>query len=165
MRISNKGFVLALVLLLSVIMLILGMAFIGSRALLYQGSSRVSDLAQAKALAEAGLEDARVKLDKDPDFPPPGRDEQDDFSYSEDVQDISGRTVGYYEVLINSTHRVGPYSVLRIKSIGRVGPREEPFAQHSIEAELDVSAEDRSNPTLSNPRHFQFQRWDSSQNP
>ena len=162
---AHKGFVLALVLLLSVIMLILGMAFIGSRALLYRGSSRAGELAQAKALAEAGMEDARVKLDKDPDFPPPGRDEQDDFSYSEDVQDISGRTVGYYEVLINSTHRVGPYAVLRIEAIGRVGPRDKPVAQHSIEAELDVSAQDRSDPNLPNPRHFQFQRWDSSQNP
>lgn len=161
---KNRGFVLALVLLLSVVMTILGMAFIGSRAILYQGSSRTGDLAQAKALAEAGMEDCRVKLDKDPNFPPPGRDGQTQFSYSEDVESLAGVPIGYYEVTVDSLHSVGPYSILKIESIGRVGPRNEPIAQHTIEAELDVAQQDRTDPLLPNPNTFRFLRYDSSQN-
>ncbi len=165
MPLRKKGMVLALVLVLSVIVMVLGMAFIGSRAVMYQNSARLGEAAQARALAEAGLEDCRIKLDKDPGFPPPGREEQTKFSYSEDVTDSSGELVGYYEVTVDSSHAVGPYYVVRIDSVGRAGTRAEPVAQHTIEAELDVAVEDRASPGSPNPRHFRFLRWDSSQNP
>ena len=162
---AKRGMVLVVVLLLSIVMAIMGMAFIGSRALLYQESSRIGEQALAKAFAESGLEDARVKLDKDPDFPPPGREEQNSFSYSEDMSDLSGNFLGYYEVTIDTTYAVEPYSILRITSVGRVGPRDKPRGQHVLRAELDIAQTDRSDPNLLNPRNFVFSRWSSSQNP
>ncbi len=71
------------------------------------------------------MEDARIKLDKDPSFPPSGGLDQFVYSYSENLLDTSGNLVGFYEVQINSTHRVYPFGVLKIRSIGRVGQRDD----------------------------------------
>lgn len=160
----QKGFVLAMVLMLTVLFLIIGIGFISSKASIYKGVGQSGAEAQAEALAEAGMEDARVKLDKDPYFPPAGGLDQVVFSYSEDLADTAGNVVGSYEVQIDDTHKIYPFGVLKIRSIGRVGPRDAPTAQHTIEAELDVSPFDRSDPAVSNPRNFKFNRWKSSQN-
>jgi type II secretory pathway component PulK len=157
--VKRKAFVLVVVLLLSVIITLLGMAFVGSRAVLYRGVSLVGEQAMARSFAESGLEDARVKLNKDFAFPPPGREEQKTFSYSEDMVDSSGTLLGYYEVKIDMEYAVAPYSILRLSSIGRVGPREEPFAEHVIEAELDISETDRTNTSAPNPRYFEYIRY------
>ena len=163
-RQGQTGFVLAMVLMLSVLFLVIGIGFISSKAALYKGVGQSDLEAQAQALAEAGMEDARVKLDKDPDFPPPGGLDQFVFSYSENLLDTSGNLIGFYEIQIDSTHRVYPYSVVKIRSIGRVGERGRPSAQHTIEAELDITAVSRSDSSLPNPRNFQFHRWNSSKN-
>ena len=158
-------FVLILVLLLGVVLVILGLAFLGTRSLQYIGAVRSGDAAQARALAEAGMEDARVKLDKDPDFPPAAGDEQPEFAWSEELLDADGQPVGYYEVEVRSTHAVYPYSVLEITSVGRVGPRASPVSQHAIVAELDISPMDHGDQALPNPELFRFHRWTSSLSP
>lgn len=146
----RRAFVLVLVLLICNLLLLLGLAFCGKRALQYRGASLASEVAQARALAEAGLEDARVKLEKDMAFPPAGADDQLTYSYSEDVLDPDGRLVGSFTVLLDRTYAKRPYNVLVLRSVGTVGPRtlDPPGPQHRIRAELLLDQ--------ASPKYFQF---------
>lgn len=56
---------------------------------------------QARALAWAGLEDARVKLMKSPSFPPNQMAAVSTFSYSESFLDDDGTRVGTYHVEVD----------------------------------------------------------------
>lgn len=157
---GRRGSTLVVTLLISVILLILGMAFLGRRALQYQGAGLVRQAAQARALAEAGLAEARLKLEKDLLFPLRGADEQVLFPYSEEVVDLDGATrVGSYQVTIDTTWRNPPYSVIVLTSVGVVGPPENPLARRCLVAELDVSPKNREQPSLSNPNYFRYLNW------
>ncbi|MEW6277206.1 MAG: hypothetical protein AB1758_01185 [Candidatus Eremiobacterota bacterium] len=169
MRARSRAFLLVTVLLLTVILAIAGMAFLSTRSLQYQSTARFREAAQARALARAGLEDARVKLQKDLRFPPPASQSQVIFAYSEDVTDLDGQPVGHYVVEVDRTWAEAPYGVLKVISTGRTGRRDRPGAQQTIRAELDVLPTDRANPadpdpaTNPNPTLFRFLRWRESQ--
>lgn len=119
--------------------------------------------AQAKALARAGLEDARIKLGKDVLFPPP-HDEQEFFSYSEDVLTTAGDFLGTYTVIIDLRYEVPQRDlpppnediivyegVYIVTATGKVGERAQvPVAERTLYGELDIDTfnwiriEDRS---------------------
>lgn len=152
----RRGFLLIASLLLCLVLLALGMGLLGSRSRQYDASRAAGKAAQARALAEAGLEDTRVKLMKDFDFPPLGADDQALFGYRETVADIGGAEVlGGYVVTVDTTHKAPPYYVLVISSLGYVGSPENPEAMRKLSAEVDICEVNRKTGTAPNPNLLQ----------
>ncbi|MFN8608641.1 MAG: hypothetical protein U0931_13985 [Vulcanimicrobiota bacterium] len=146
---------LVLSLLLCAIMLVAGMAFLSQRASESRWSQQALYALQARCLAEAGLEEARLKLGKCYDFPPT-RLEQRQFTYSEDVAAAHGALPGSYTVTIDWRYAQAgeAYQVILVSSTGRLGPRHQVLAQRTLYAELD-GAPTRSGPAL-NPKLFHW---------
>lgn len=162
---ARRGFMLVAALLLLSILMLLGMGLLGSRAARYEGAVLHAQFAQARGLARAGLEATRIKLLKDRDFPPPSEAGQAPFVYSEEVLDLDNTTVlGSYTVAIETRWRSRPYHVLRISSLGRLGPADNPQARAEIVAELDISPRLRNDPAQPNPRYFQWIHWSEEGN-
>jgi Tfp pilus assembly protein PilV len=141
--------VLIAVLLLLVILLILGLAFLTQQSLLYSATSQAQFSVAARAVAEAGLEDARGKLEKDLDFPPAADPDQKIFTYSEPLTDITGtREVGQYTITIDQTNRK-KNGIIAVTSVGSLAGTS--TARRILYAELDVSGT-----FPANPQHFTF---------
>ncbi len=142
----RRGFVLVFSLLLLLLMALGGMILLGQRAAQYRAAALAPKTALARALAQAGLEDARVKLEKDLNFPPPGDLNQVLFSYEEAVRDLDGQLVGHYFVTVDGRHRVPEQppaayapSLVVVTAMGRAGPDPEaPEAVYGLRMEVDV---------------------------
>ena len=165
-KLRFRGAILIFALLLSALLLVLGVGFMAQRGLEYGTVSEVQDRAQARELALAGLEDARVKLEKDPFFPPGGAVGQNTFTYSEDVMDPedASRMVGIFSVTVDLSHKEEPYRIVCIQSIGQVVERRAPDAPqraaYRIYAEIDVASFERGGaPNAPNPRLYQYINW------
>ena len=155
----RKAFMLPTTLILLMVLLISGMAFLGSRVLQYRGSTQSTLAAQALALAEAGMEETRIKLQKDLVFPPPLSDEQLKFTLAEDYPDpVTGAPAGY-EVTVDMSWADPPHSVLRITATGIVGPRGKPLSRRVLSAEYDLAVQDRANPAAKNPTVGRYIHW------
>ena len=124
-------------------MLVLGMGFLSQR----EAQSRAAKMSlfqlQARALAEAGLEDARAKLSKRHSFPPLAGMQQRNFQYSETLSDTAGNPVGVYLVEVDMSFADGPTWILKITSRGIHGTFDDPLAEYVLHAEMDVSEFDR----------------------
>jgi len=140
------------VLLLSILLLTMGLGFLGSRVSQYRSTGQALLAARVRALARAGIEDARTKLNHDIFFPPAPGDQQMVFTYSEDLSDTGGKLVGNFLVEIDSTYASSPYSVYLITSTGFLGSRLSPTAVHALRATLDIE------PT--SPRFYRVIRWE-----
>lgn len=147
------------VLLFLSLLLIMGMAMLASQALRYRGAVAAREGALALSLAEAGMEDARVKLQKDPDFPPPGAPEQKTFSYAEELLSPDGRPVGRYVVMLDALYAPPPHQVLRVRATGTVGERGQRGASRTIYGELDLARKLREDATQPNPRCHEWINW------
>ena len=162
----SRGAVLIFALLLSSLLLILGAGFMAQRGLEYGTVSELQDRAQARELAMAGMEDARVKLEKDPFFPPVGGFGQYTFTYSEDVMDLDDptRMVELFIVAVDLSRKTEPYRLVRVQSIGQVTDRRAPDSPirstYRIYAEVDVASFERGGaPNVPNPRLYQYIDW------
>lgn len=145
----RRGFILVLALLLMVVLLLLAMGQLSAREAQYRAAIQASAGAQALALAEAGLEDARVKLNRDEDFPPRGAEDQNLFCYSEVVLDLDDSTVvGRYDVTVDLRWAGGETRVVRLSSVGIAGPVGTPLARRKLTIELDFSETIRGTTTL-----------------
>lgn len=134
---------------------IMGLAYVGSGASGYKGATKSLATQQALCLAESGIEDARMKLEKDSYFPPPQGDEGKVFSYTEDVLDIGGgNPMGSFEVVVDKTHGAEPYYIIRLTSTGR-----QQEAVKSVRAEIDICPFDRKDPTKANPNLYHIINW------
>lgn len=138
---SRRGSLLIGVLLLLVLLLVGGLAMNTRQRERYKGAMAEAQSFQALALAEAGWEDARVKLDKDPLFPPPGGPEQLVFTYTEEVSSSAGARLGSYTVTVDRRFDRAPYHLLVITSVGVIGPEGSGRVSRSLVAE--VSSVDR----------------------
>ena len=146
-RRAQHGSLIIAALLLFTILLVLGLGLMSSQSARMRAARAQADSVQARQLALAAWQDARVKLGTDILFPPQGVRES--FAYSEDVLDGEGNFVGTYNVVIDvrysSTVRdvdgkltQGLYSVT---CIGKVGDRGfEPRAERTIRYELDMNS-------------------------
>lgn len=150
----RRGILMVAALMLSVLILILGMAYLGQRGDQMRAAYRDQEALRALQIAMAGLEDARVKLDHDPRFPPVGLGDQKVFAYSEPVLDLDGVTrLGTYEVTLDASWMQAPYGLLRVESLGRVEDAAGVRAQRKVLGEFDLSEVVRG--TLNpNPRSF-----------
>ncbi len=156
-RLSRRaGSALVGVLLVLSLLLVMGVGLLSQKANQYDEMRRANQSTQARALAQAGLVDARLKLSKDPSFPParPSGDAQ--FTYSQNITTTSGQLAGSYTVVVDSTKNQPPYHVIRVTSVGLVGSRVNPDGRYSIYGELDASRFMRDDPTTPNPN---FYRW------
>ena len=146
---------LAALALLSLI-LVLGLAFLTRRSAEYQVANLQVTRAQARALAFAGLEDARAKLDRDFSFPPAMEINHQAFQYAELVYDLDDTTLlGSYEVIVDQTYNDDPYRVITLESTGMAGYP--PRARYRVQAELDASAKVRGG-TADNPDYWKLIR-------
>ena len=139
MRIPRpRGFMLVSVLLITMLLLTLGMTFLGKRAIQYRRAALYEAGAQARAYAESGLEDALIKFRWDLEFPPLSKDQRA-FTYTEDfVED--GNRLGGYKVTLGGNRRCAPYAIWLITSEGDVGEDpSKPKALRTLEIEFDVS--------------------------
>ena len=152
----QRGSTLVAALLVSVVLLLAGMGFLGQRAAQNRAVNGALLNAQARALAEAGLEDAIQKLSKDNRFPPFNADGQTVFTYQETAPDVSGNPLGQYQVTVDVTYQRPPYSIIKLISIGQVGPSNGPWqATAQLESELDVAPRVRGATTV-NPNFFKL---------
>jgi Tfp pilus assembly protein PilX len=144
------GSTLVAALLVSVVLLIAGLGFLGQRAAQNRAVNASILKLRSRALAEAGLQDALQKLSKDGQFPPLYANQQSEFTYLETVAGV-----GNYTVTVDITHRQPPYSVIRLTSTGRVGTPDTPQSDTQLSGELDVAPLTRgtSNP---NPNFFRL---------
>lgn len=148
----RRAFVLLMSLLLVVLLLVVGLAFLGQKALQYRSAGQAQLAAQAKALAEAGLEDFRIKLQRDLAFPPHTLD-QSVSAYSEQVM-VGGRAIGSYTVTVNATYQAQPYAVLVVTSLGEVGGSAlQAVSRRALRVEVDIAKWVRSSPTVPNPNY------------
>ena len=162
--VTRRGFLLITVLLIGIVLLLLGMGFVGSQADRYRGVKHSADTAKARSLAVAGLEDARVKIQNDIRFPPPMAQGQTTFSYGESLDIGAAPQPGNYAVVIETAYNVDPVPplvppiphVLVITSTGSVGDPNNPTAQYQIKAEMDMSA---------GPRHCHYSHWEDQTAP
>ncbi len=151
----RRGFTIILCLLLSLLLLVIVLGMLGARGPMQEAAAGTRQHAQARALAEAGMEDVRVKLGKDIRFPPVPTPDQPVFSYAEKVYDVDNAVVGSFQVKIDQSLDQAPYFVLRITSTGMLGSAERPLAQARLSRRVDSSPYLRSDPTLPNPMRFQ----------
>ena len=142
LTLKRRGFLALVSLLILIFLLLLGMGLMSAQSARYRGLNRAQEAAQAFQLAQAGLEDIRLKLEVDPAFPPNPGDDQPLFNFAEDVT-VGSETIGSYEVLLDRDYETPPYQLIRITSTGTVGPKERPVAQRVLKAELQrVPGED-----------------------
>lgn len=127
---------LIVALLACLLMFILGLGFLSKRSLQYAAAANMETAAQALALAQSGLEDARVKLAKDQTFPPRGGREDAVFAYSEDVYNLDGSAVvGYYNVRVeHSRDREYPLYLTVVTCEGGLPRRVAPVARRRLRA-------------------------------
>ncbi|MBM3460523.1 MAG: hypothetical protein FJX76_00285 [Armatimonadetes bacterium] len=154
----RRGFTLVVGMCVTAILLVMGLALLGIKMAQYRGAMQASQSAQAAAIAEAGLEDARAKLEKDPSFPPRLTDDTLTYSYAEDFTDVDGAFLGRYTVTIDMSKSRAPWRVVLLTSQGTLGSESAPQARRRLHAELDVA------PTLRvgggpNPNYFKLLNW------
>lgn len=157
MKSGRRGFLLITTFLVAILIFLVCGAMVHRRSRQYEAANNLVAGIQALALAEAGLEDARVKLNKDADFPPFGSEDQLLFSYVEQVFDLDGTTpLGSYEVILDLRWREPPCQILRITSIGTSGRVDTPVAKREVTVELDIAPRLRSDFSVANPNYFKY---------
>jgi hypothetical protein len=139
----------------------MGVSFLTIKEMQYKSAVFLERSVMAGLIAEAGMEDARIKLEKDFDFPPRGDEDQTLLAYSEPFYDMDGTTlIGHYAILIDISRKEPPYFIIRITSIGTVGDADAPLARRKIVAELDIPTIRGGSTT--NPDFFRYINWQDS---
>ena len=141
---KRRGFSLITVLLLSSMLLVLAVAMLVKESHRYKGARLQVERAQARALAWAGIETVRARLDHDYTFPPvletelpPDQAAQRQYSFEEAVYaPDSNDIVGSYEVNVEMAWINKPYQILRVTSRGKPANS---FATCKLRAEFDIS--------------------------
>ncbi len=160
MRGLKRGAALMIVLFLVLLLLVLGMAFLGKQVFSYRSSTQAALSQQALGLAWAGLERCRAKLSKDIEFPPKSAQDQSWFSYTEEIFDLDGVTrLGNCSVTVDSRWAGPPYGVLLITAEGRVLRAGTVVSTRTLQAELDVLPGERGNPGNPNPTLWEYLNW------
>lgn len=142
----RRGFLLILALFIVLLITGFGLAFLNTGALNYQGAVTAQLSQQAQILAFAGLEDARLKLERDINFPPMTDPEIKTFSYSELVKASDSQVIGNYDITIDLTYSGTPYQVITVSSTGRVPGlvnNVQGEIKRSLKAEFDIRPLDR----------------------
>ncbi|MBT9587617.1 hypothetical protein IV102_30020 [bacterium] len=139
--VRQRGFLMILVLMLCGILLTMGIGFLSTISSRYQSTAQAVLDVQAQALARAGLEEVRLKMNLDAQFPPRGALGQEIFRYSEPVLNPTGNVVGHYDISIDSSYLGTGCEVIILTASGRVVSPvdgQKTVATHTFRAYLDV---------------------------
>ena len=161
MKLRRKAFILILSLFIVTFISVLALAFLGAGPLNYRTAMTVTREQQVHWLAVSGIEDARIKIQRDSDFPPPMGEEGLYFSYSEQVTELGTTTpLGSYEVTVDKSHSKAPYFLVIISSTGRLDRQGEEM-KNTIRAEIDISPTDRrsGHEDEDNPNFYKIVNW------
>lgn len=137
MRGRRTGAVLVMALFLTLFVSVVGLYVVSGSGALHSASQRTAKVAQARALAAAGIEDLTIKLAKDPFFPMGVPDAYKQFSYQEWVTDAGGVNVGLYTVTLDWTER--PDGYLALRSVGTLGSVRNPQARYISTCRIRLS--------------------------
>ena len=139
-----RGVALLGVLLTLVLLLVLGMGYLSQQMYRYRSASQLRLRLEAQQLAESGWRECELKLLKDNGFPPPADPDQSVFSFSEVVNDSSGRRNGFYHVRIDRRFEIRE-QILLITVQGEVCPPgvEQGLARYSLRGEWDLAQPSR----------------------
>ncbi len=138
MKTSQRASLLVLTLLVCALLLVLGAIFLASRASDYSAAKANAQAVQARALAWAGLEDARLKFLYDYNFPPKAAEDQPEYEVVEAVTDPEGEVVGYYCVTIRQDTADDPVNLLVVESTGILGSLEKPQGRRKLVGLFDL---------------------------
>lgn len=131
-------------LLLLSLFFLLAIGLLSRQPWLRQASNSVLLESQARALALAGLDDARSKLIRDYQFPQRRDLEQRYLVYREPILDLDGNLVGSFRISIDHLYAGYPYLCYRLSSWGLWGEEARPRATYRIDAVFDLSSERRA---------------------
>jgi Tfp pilus assembly protein PilX len=150
---GRRGSTLLAVLLILVVLLLLGMAFLTQQTHLYGAASQAQSAVAARAIAESGLEDARAKLEKDVGFPPAADPTQETFTYSEVLTDITDTDpVGQYTVTIDLSKKE-KNGIISVTSVGSLARDNQ--VRRVLYGEIDVSGDMATNSKFYRFVHFE----------
>lgn len=152
-RRNPRGFLLVVALLLTALVAMIALGLLGIRKGSYASSRAAVSSVQSRALARSGLNDIWSKIGKDPFFPTGIGDEQEVFSFQEEVSDSGGQVVGEYTVKVDRRYRIS-HEIILLESTGRVGGLSSDSAGYTIYAELSIKADD-----------FGFKVWEEGTTP
>jgi hypothetical protein len=155
---------LVVTLIILMIMFVMGMTLLSIKNVQARSSLMMRYGKVAKYIAMAGMENARVKLLKDIDFPPIDIVENQCFTYSEEVRyPGDSAAVGYFVVTVDVS-RNDPKNdlfdrTIRVTSVGTAKEADGTvLSSYRISALMDAAVESRSGTGL-NPSRFQFIEW------
>lgn len=135
----TSGAALVLTLFVVAIIFVAGLGFLSSSVSEYRAAAQAGLGAQSLALAEAGIQDALLKLQRDQNFPPQSSEDQLVYTYQDTLENSRGDTIGTYEVNIDRTAYVLAQQLLIIRSTGRLGTLAAPTAERTLEVEIDMN--------------------------
>ena len=141
-------------LLLAAMLLVFVLGMLSSASPQVEASAKFKYSEQARALAQAGLEDCRAKLFKDLRFPPPPPPGERVFSYSETLLGVDDVPVGQYNLELDQSLDRAPYFVIKIRSTGTIVPQANPLAVESVYQEIDTCPYNRTDEALPNLDRF-----------
>lgn len=116
---------------------------------------------QARALAEAGMEDVRCKLMKDWKFPPMVSEDQPVLSYTDEMLDLDGRRCGVFRVTLDRSWQGHPFFCYKVTSEGMVGTQDRPEAIYQIQGVFDIATQKRGGTGL-NPDYWEWIEWNET---
>lgn len=149
--VARRGSALLIALFVAVLLFVSGLALVFQMRSDFQQRFQAARWTQARALAEAGLEDFRCKLERDPHFPPLQDIEQTVFEYEEVVSPQGG-----YQLRSDVSLRKDPWNLILVRSQGYLGNVHQPQLLVTLEGEFDVSVKQRATPAADNPFAYQF---------
>ncbi len=151
----KRGFLIQALLLIA-LLLVFCLGLLGRQPLAYSGAKQTSKMLQARQLALAGVEDIRVKLERDYQTRQLGQVRS--VNYVEDVFNGS-ETIGSYHVTVNQELQDTPFELLQIECEGLLGKdRQHPESRVVISTLFDLRKENRQGPG-NNPNYFRFIEW------
>ena len=145
MRERQRGAMLIASLLIAAILLVAGIGLLAQRSSQARALPERERAVQALLLAQAGLEDCRIKFLRDIRFPPllveesqiPVNERKRVLSYTELVNDLDGQPYGGYRVeILPPVVSNGRHS---IRCTGFVGKEDQPLAIREIRATFSSS--------------------------
>ncbi len=160
-----QGSVLIIVLLLIMVLFLMGMTMLGIKSTQAKSAVMTRYSIIAREIAIAGIEDARVKLTKDIDFPPGECAYGAPFSYCETLQYCDTEApVGEYLVNVdfqkNDPTQYSSFdNTIKVTSVGTArGPNNSIMARYRISALLDTRKKNRFG-AGANPRRYKYIEW------
>lgn len=150
----RRAFIIPALLVISVFM-VLVIGLLTKQPLRNLGAMQTLYQIQARQVAVAGIEEARLRLAGDIN------QSISNTTLSFEVCEAGTTTpLGSYLVVLDASWAVAPFRVLRVESEGFFGPSVKPLARYVIRATLD--ARPLLSPGNRNPKYLHVLRWQES---